>query len=102
MGDEQPALFAAAVGDVLRELRTRRGWTRSDLSTRMGGAVSPSAISGYESGYRALKLELLAELCTALGVRVDTVVATADRRVRSPSPARVHVLRHRSRRHASL
>ncbi|GAA5162856.1 helix-turn-helix transcriptional regulator [Amycolatopsis dongchuanensis] len=82
----RPVAFAAAVGNILRELRVRRGWTRADLSSRTGGLIAPSSISGYESGYRALKLELLASLCAALGVRVEAVIRAADHRSRAGLP----------------
>ncbi|WP_166459525.1 helix-turn-helix domain-containing protein [Amycolatopsis pithecellobii] len=74
--------FAAAVGNILRELRLGRGWTRAELSTRTAGEIAGSSISSYESGYRALKLEILATLCTALDVRVDAVFTAAERRAR--------------------
>lgn len=76
----RPAAIATAVGAVLRELRTQRGMSRAELSARTGGAIAPSAIAGYESAYRALKLELLAILCEALEVRVHSVIASAERR----------------------
>ena len=82
----RPAAFASAVGSLIRELRVRRGWSRADLSLRTGGRITPSSISGYESGYRALKLELLALLCTALGVRVEAVIRAADDRTRDGLP----------------
>src|SRR5215203_64268 len=72
----------AAVGPRLRELRTKRGVTLTQLSETTG--ISVSTLSRLESGHRRPTLELLLPLARAYGVQLDDLVGgppTGDPRV---------------------
>ncbi|WAL63967.1 helix-turn-helix transcriptional regulator [Amycolatopsis cynarae] len=73
--------FVATLVFLLRDLRRTHGLSRSELSARTGGRISPSAIASYEDGHRALKMDTLAVLCAALGQSVRSLVGEAERRV---------------------
>jgi transcriptional regulator with XRE-family HTH domain len=79
-GDLDQALDA--VGPRLRELRTRRETTLTELSAETG--ISVSTLSRLESGSRRPTLELLLPLARAHGVTLDELVdapPTGDPRV---------------------
>ena len=76
----------AAVGPRLRELRTKRDVTLSQLSETTG--ISVSTLSRLESGQRRPTLELLLPLARAHSVPIDELVgvpSTPDPRV-TPRP----------------
>ena len=59
----------------LRAIRQRQGWSLDELAAR--STVGASTISRIETGKRALGLDVLVPLATALGVGVDELVAPA-------------------------
>jgi transcriptional regulator with XRE-family HTH domain len=72
----------ATVGPRLRELRTRRDHTLTELADTTG--ISVSTLSRLESGARKPTLELLLPLAEAYGVTLDELVdapPTGDPRV---------------------
>ena len=84
----QIADVLAKVGPRLRELRTRRGVTLSDLAESTG--ISTSTLSRLESGRRRATLELLLPIARAHHVPLDELVGapeTGDPRVRLPARA---------------
>lgn len=70
------------VGPRLRALRTARGWTLDELSSKIG--ISPSTLSRLEAGKRQATLELLLPITRALGTSIEELVRTTppDPRVR--------------------
>jgi len=54
--------FGAAVGQVLRRLRTDRGLTLHGVQELSQGAFKASALSGYERGERSISLEKFRDL----------------------------------------
>lgn len=59
----------AHVGDRIRELRERRGFTLDELAAR--GGVSKSFLSEVENAKRNLSAEYLLRIATALGASMD-------------------------------
>ncbi len=57
----------------LRQARTMRGLSYRELSDRMGGAVSHVALAKYEDETMRPSGEVLAKLCSALGIAPDTL-----------------------------
>ncbi|HLJ08895.1 MAG TPA: helix-turn-helix transcriptional regulator [Acidimicrobiia bacterium] len=67
---------------MLREARTRRGWSQSQLARRSG--VSQSVISAYESGAREPSVAALRRLGRAMDLDLAFVAA---RTPRGPDPS---------------
>ncbi|MBZ5733772.1 helix-turn-helix domain-containing protein [Nocardioides sp. TRM66260-LWL] len=79
-------LFRRMLGDVLRDERMQRGMTLREVSAE--ARVSLGYISEIERGQKEASSELLASLCSALGVPLSSVlrsvsdaVATEERAV---------------------
>jgi ribosome-binding protein aMBF1 (putative translation factor) len=60
-----------AIGDTIRTAREKLGWTRAQLSAKVG--VDPSAISRIESGDRLPGPDVADGLESALGLRRGTL-----------------------------
>lgn len=60
----------------LRATRHRLGWSLDDLAER--AHLSASTISRIETGKRSISLEVLVTLARAMGVDVDTLLASDD------------------------
>lgn len=67
----------AAVGDVLRRARRRRGLTLGGVSKASGGRFKPSAVGGYERGEREISLQRFCDLAAFYGVSPDRLLAEA-------------------------
>lgn len=65
-------LFRRLLGDVLRDLRMRRGMTLREVSAE--ARVSLGYISEIERGQKEASSELLASLCSALDVPLSDVL----------------------------
>jgi transcriptional regulator with XRE-family HTH domain len=65
-------LFRRLLGDVLRDLRMRRGMTLREVSAE--ARVSLGYISEIERGQKEASSELLASLCAALDVPLSDVL----------------------------
>lgn len=74
---------AAAVGQRIRTIREARGWTQSDLASRL--QRTQTAVSYWESGRRGLSLDDLVDVAQALGVASAELLP--DRPVRRQVPA---------------
>ena len=71
--------FWQAAGTLLGELRTRRGWTRTELAARAG--LSPELVAVYEADpERYPQLEAWWRLTTALGVDLGTFLRHVETR----------------------
>jgi len=64
----------AAVGELIRLLRTRKGWTLRDLSERCN--LSVSFLSQVERDLSSLSITSLAAVCQALGVSLADLFST--------------------------
>lgn len=62
--DGDDPTLAAELGARIRQARTERGLSQTDLGKALG--YKPSMVSAFESGTRRLKVEDLAKLCVAL------------------------------------
>ena len=67
--------FAAAVGQILRKLRTDRNLTLHGVQDLSGGAFKASALSGYERGERSISLEKFRELTNLYSTPADAAMS---------------------------
>ena len=67
--------FAAAVGQILRKLRTERDLTLHGVQELSGGSFKASALSGYERGERSISLERFRDLTALYAVPADAALA---------------------------
>jgi transcriptional regulator with XRE-family HTH domain len=73
---EQPRL-----GDCLRSLRRKRGWTLQDVSNLTGVAVS--TLSKVENDQMSLSYDKLLQICEGLGIHVTELLSGGGK---EPSP----------------
>lgn len=73
--------YRRTVGDELRALRKRRGWTRKQLAARLPNGFALQTLASYEQGTRALVVSRLHELCRALDGRPSDVLARVEHRL---------------------
>ena len=73
--------FAAAAGNVLREIRTGRSLSLRQVTVRSGGRFKPSSIASYERGERQISLERLFALADVYGVAAERIVAAIAHRL---------------------
>ena len=64
-----------ALGEALRDIRTRNGMTLRELSDI--AAISPGYLSELERGRKEVSSELLASVCQGLSVSVSDVIIDA-------------------------
>ena len=83
MGDESDEI-EAVVRARLRSLRTTLGLSLDELAARTN--LSPSTISRIETGKRAISLDVLLPLASALQVDLDALLDRARRRRRGHPP----------------
>jgi transcriptional regulator with XRE-family HTH domain len=74
------AVFASVLGDELRRLRTKRGWTRKELLRHLESHISIQTVATYELGSRQCSVIRLVELCHALGVHAHDLLARVQAR----------------------
>lgn len=68
-------LLREALGETLRDIRSRSGQTLRELSEN--AAISPGYLSELERGRKEVSSELLASVCAALGVTVSDLMMEA-------------------------
>lgn len=68
-------LLREALGEALRDIRTRNGMTLRELSDL--AAISPGYLSELERGRKEVSSELLASVCHGLSVSVSDVIIDA-------------------------
>lgn len=73
-------LLRNALGDTLRDARTRQNRTLRDVSTAAN--VSLGYLSEVERGRKEASSELLASICDALDVQLSELLDTVSRTVR--------------------
>lgn len=88
-GDVCPAWVAAGwveayqrvLGEELRKLRVRRGWTRRRLHEELGLVVALATLTTYELGTRQVASVRLAQICLALGEDIGELLARVHGRL---------------------
>jgi len=73
-----------AVGAELRAARARRGWSRDELSERVG--VSVPSIRRYESGARSIPVDTLVALIGELGIKISDIDSAISEAESAPDP----------------
>lgn len=73
---DDPAAFARALGEVLREQRERRGLSQEAFGFE--AELDRTYVSGVERGRRNPTLAIVHRWCRALGVRPSTVLRRAE------------------------
>jgi transcriptional regulator with XRE-family HTH domain len=74
-------LLRDALGDTLRDARTRQNRTLRDVSTAAN--VSLGYLSEVERGRKEASSELLASICDALDVELSDVLTTVSRAIQT-------------------
>jgi len=77
-------LLRDALGETLRDARTRQNRTLRDVSTAAN--VSLGYLSEVERGRKEASSELLASICDALDVELSDLLDTVSRTMRSDVP----------------
>jgi transcriptional regulator with XRE-family HTH domain len=62
----------------LKQAREARGLSQNGLAAALGGEVTQSAVSYWESGKNLPATEMLRELCGVLGVSADWLLGLDD------------------------
>lgn len=84
-------LYQQALGEELRLLRKRRGWTRKQLNQHLQSDISLQTLATYELGTRQCSVVRLAEICVALGEQPHELLARVDRTVFAAAPGDVQI-----------
>jgi transcriptional regulator with XRE-family HTH domain len=75
-------LYSRLAGQVLRDVRRRKGLTLRDVGERSAGTFKPTSVAGYERGERAISLQRFCELAEFYGAQADRLLAEVLRRHR--------------------
>lgn len=67
--------FAAAAGEVLRQVRTGRSLSLRQVTVRSGGRFKPSSVASYERGERQISLERFFALAEVYEVAPERIAA---------------------------
>ncbi|WVH77747.1 helix-turn-helix transcriptional regulator [Lentzea sp. DG1S-22] len=79
-GQIDTAAYQRVLGDEIRSLRKRRGWTRKELNKRLQTEISLQTLATYELGTRQCSVVRLVEICHALDVPAHEVLARVHER----------------------
>lgn len=80
------AVYQRVLGDEIRRLRKRRGWTRKDLNDRLQSEISLQTLATYELGTRQLSVVRFVEICVALDELPHELMARVHARVFIETP----------------
>ncbi|MFD9890084.1 helix-turn-helix transcriptional regulator [Amycolatopsis sp. NPDC059027] len=83
--------YQRILGDELRKLRRRRGWTRKELNQHLQSEISLQTLATYELGTRQCSVVRLVELCVAMDELPQDLLAKVHRRVFVEEPGRVRI-----------
>ncbi|WP_216215558.1 helix-turn-helix transcriptional regulator [Amycolatopsis aidingensis] len=83
--------YQRALGEELRKLRKRRGWTRKELKERLQSEISLQTLATYELGTRQCSVVRLIELCVAMDEPPQDLIGRVHRRMFTDEPGRVRV-----------
>ncbi len=86
-GIRDSVAFQKILGEELRALRRRRGWTRKQLRRRLPSAIGVQTIATYEQGIRKLSVLGLVELCDAMNEPPQDLLARVHQRATPASNA---------------
>jgi len=73
--------YQRVLGDELRRVRKQRGWTRKELQQRLQSDISLQTLATYELGTRHCSVVRLVELCLAMDVLPQDLLARVHDRV---------------------
>ncbi|KFZ80132.1 XRE family transcriptional regulator [Amycolatopsis sp. MJM2582] len=83
--------YQRILGDELRKLRRKRGWTRKELNQHLQSEISLQTLATYELGTRHCSVVRLVELCVAMDELPQDLLAKVHRRVFVDEPGRVRI-----------
>ncbi|WP_199432806.1 helix-turn-helix transcriptional regulator [Qaidamihabitans albus] len=83
--------YQRILGEELRKLRKKRGWTRKELNERLQSEISLQTLATYELGTRQCSVVRLAELCLAMDEQPQDLLARVHRRVFTDEPGRIRL-----------
>lgn len=83
--------YQRVLGDELRKVRKRRGWTRKELNTKLQSEISLQTLATYELGTRQCSVVRLAEICMAMGEQPHEVLARVHARLFGATPSHVQL-----------
>jgi transcriptional regulator with XRE-family HTH domain len=78
--------YQRVLGDEIRTLRKRRGWTRKNLNDRLQRDISLQTLATYELGTRQISVVRLVEICDALDELPHELLARVHERVFTNAP----------------
>lgn len=84
-------LYQQVLGDELRRLRKKRGWTRKELNGHLQSDISLQTLATYELGTRQCSVVRLAEICIALGEQPHEVLFRVDKAIFAGAPGEVQI-----------
>lgn len=79
--EQRSQMLSRVLGEELRTLRKRRGWTRRDLLKRLDLGISLQTLATYELGTRKCSVTRLWELSEALEEPMEQLVVRVMQRV---------------------
>jgi transcriptional regulator with XRE-family HTH domain len=80
------ATYQRVLGDEIRRLRKRRGWTRKELNERLQSDISLQTLATYELGTRQCSVVRFVEICLALDEPPHELLARVHERVFTEAP----------------
>jgi transcriptional regulator with XRE-family HTH domain len=83
--------YQRILGEELRKLRRRRGWTRKDLNEHLQSDISLQTLATYELGTRHCSVVRLVELCLAMDELPQDLLARVHQRMFADEPGRVRL-----------
>ncbi|TCP46796.1 helix-turn-helix protein [Tamaricihabitans halophyticus] len=78
--------YQRILGEEIRKLRKRRGWTRKELNQHLQSDISLQTLATYELGTRQCSVTRLVEICLALDELPHDLLARVHERMFSDSP----------------
>ena len=84
-------LYQRVLGEELRNLRRKRGWTRKELNRHLQSDISLQTLATYELGTRQCSVVRLVELCVAMNEPPSDLLARVHRRVFTDEPGKVRL-----------
>lgn len=73
--------YQKILGDEIRRMRKKRGWTRKDLKDRLQSDISLQTLATYELGTRQCSVVRFVEICLALDELPHELLARVHERV---------------------
>ncbi|OXM60012.1 helix-turn-helix domain-containing protein [Amycolatopsis vastitatis] len=84
-------VYQRILGEELRMLRRRCGWTRKDLQRQLPSGISVQTLATYELGSRQCSVVRLVELCLAMDELPQHLIARVHQRVVVDEPGHIRV-----------